>query len=187
MDWKKEAIEQLRWHWENQARPRLDGLTDDEYFWEPVPGCWTIHRRDEQRTSMQAGAGEWVYDFELPDPDPAPITTIAWRLGHIIASVFGLRAANHFGTPWADNWWDTYEWPSTAADALERVDTEYDAWIKGISSLDDEAMTRAVGPTEGPWQEFPYSALILHINREVIHHSAEVALLRDLYRAKAAA
>jgi hypothetical protein len=26
------------------------------------------------------------------------------------------------------------------------------------------------------------SALVLHINREMIHHLAEVALLRDLYR-----
>jgi hypothetical protein len=24
--------------------------------------------------------------------------------------------------------------------------------------------------------------LVLHINREVIHHGAEIALLRDLYR-----
>jgi hypothetical protein len=27
------------------------------------------------------------------------------------------------------------------------------------------------------------SALILHITREVIHHGAEILLLRDLYRA----
>ena len=26
------------------------------------------------------------------------------------------------------------------------------------------------------------AALVLHINREVIHHGAEVALLRDLYQ-----
>jgi hypothetical protein len=25
---------------------------------------------------------------------------------------------------------------------------------------------------------------VLHINREVIHHGAEIALLRDLYRAR---
>jgi hypothetical protein len=25
------------------------------------------------------------------------------------------------------------------------------------------------------------AALVLHINREVIHHGAEIALLRDLY------
>jgi len=23
-------------------RPRLDGLTDEEFFWEPVPGCWSV-------------------------------------------------------------------------------------------------------------------------------------------------
>jgi hypothetical protein len=26
------------------------------------------------------------------------------------------------------------------------------------------------------------AALILHINREALHHGAEIALLRDLYR-----
>jgi hypothetical protein len=24
--------------------PRLQGLTDEEYFWEPVEGCWTLRR-----------------------------------------------------------------------------------------------------------------------------------------------
>jgi hypothetical protein len=23
---------------------RLDGLTDQEYFWEPVPGCWSLRQ-----------------------------------------------------------------------------------------------------------------------------------------------
>jgi hypothetical protein len=27
-------------------------------------------------------------------------------------------------------------------------------------------------------------ALVLHINREMLHHGAEIALLRDLYRWK---
>jgi hypothetical protein len=29
------------------------------------------------------------------------------------------------------------------------------------------------------------AALVLHINREMLHHGAEIALLRDLYRWKA--
>ena len=34
--------DQLESHWADTApRPRLDGLTDDEYFWEPA-GCWTV-------------------------------------------------------------------------------------------------------------------------------------------------
>ena len=28
----------------DRLRRRLEGLTDDEYFWEPAPGCWTVHR-----------------------------------------------------------------------------------------------------------------------------------------------
>jgi hypothetical protein len=23
-------------------RLRLEGLTDEEFFWEPVPSCWTV-------------------------------------------------------------------------------------------------------------------------------------------------
>jgi hypothetical protein len=57
-----------------RLRERLAGLTDDEYFWEPAPGCWTIHR-DE--------SGAWVADYAEPDPDPAPVTTIGWRLVHV--------------------------------------------------------------------------------------------------------
>lgn len=32
-------IEQLAFQWERLTRPRLDGLTDREYFGEPVPDC----------------------------------------------------------------------------------------------------------------------------------------------------
>jgi len=37
-----DLIDQLDWHWNYHLRPRLDGLTDAEYFWEPVDGCWSI-------------------------------------------------------------------------------------------------------------------------------------------------
>ena len=32
----------LSGHVYERTRSRVDGLTDTEYFWEPVPGCWTI-------------------------------------------------------------------------------------------------------------------------------------------------
>jgi hypothetical protein len=48
------------------------------------------------------------------------------------------------------------------------------------------APTACTGPAvpEGPFADHPMAALGLHINREVIHHGAEVACLRDLYRAR---
>jgi hypothetical protein len=29
-----------------------------------------------------------------PDPEPAPVTTIAWQLSHLAVGVFGLRASH---------------------------------------------------------------------------------------------
>ena len=53
-------------HWEGQVRSGLHGLTDHEYFWEPVPGAWSIRPRAAARTSMAAGGGALVADFEMP-------------------------------------------------------------------------------------------------------------------------
>ncbi|HEY3241365.1 MAG TPA: DinB family protein, partial [Acidimicrobiia bacterium] len=109
MDWTSQLLEQLTFHWDHQARPRLDGLTDDEYFWEPVPGAWNIRPRAEARTGMPGGGGALVADFEYPEPVPAPVTTIAWRLGHVIVGVFGARNAAHFGGPPMD--YSSVDWP----------------------------------------------------------------------------
>ena len=40
---------------------------------------------------------------------------------------------------------------------------------------------RPCGPAEGPYADYPFIALVLHINREMIHHGAEIACIRDLY------
>jgi hypothetical protein len=80
--WNALLREQIARHWTDQLRDRLDGLTDDEYFWEPAPGCWSV---------------------------------------------------------------------------------------------------RPCGEAEGPYAELPLAALVPHIHRELIHHLAEVCLLRDLY------
>ena len=99
IDWNHELLDQLDWHWKDHLRPRLDNLTDHEYLWEPVAGCWSLRPRDEAVSPMAAGAGDVVADFEYPEPQPAPFTTIAWRMGHISIGVLGTRAANHFGEP----------------------------------------------------------------------------------------
>jgi hypothetical protein len=56
--------------------------------------------------------------------------------------------------------------------------------VAGVRSLGEEGLAQAVGPAEGPYAALPYATLVLHINREVIHHLAEVLTLRDLYRAR---
>jgi hypothetical protein len=179
--WTELLAEQLAWHWDNHLRPRLDGLTDDEYLWEPVPGCWSLRPRGTSSAPVQAGAGDLVAEFAFPEPDPPPVTTIAWRMAHLLVGVLGMRNASHFGAPPID--YTTADWPTTATAALSWLDAEYATWMGGISALDDAGLARPVGEAEGPFAEHPMSALILHITREVIHHGAEILLLRDLYRA----
>ena len=156
--------EQLSWHWEARLRPRLDGLSDAECFWEPAAGCWTVDEHGPQ--------GSW------PTPDPAPITTIAWRLSHL-GALLTQRASAHFGD--RDQ---QLTWPSTAAEALALVDTGYAAWSAGVLTAEPERFARPhQGPPGSADERYPLWAVLLHVNTEVIHHGAEVALLRDLWRA----
>jgi hypothetical protein len=186
IDWNNQLVEQLDWHWRNQLRQRLEGLSDDEYFWEPVPGCWSVRRRGESTAPIAAGAGDFTIDFAFPEPDPSPVTTIAWRLGHIVVGVLGARVASlpqlPLGVPPSGPIAESFSYAGTAEEALAQLDEVYAAWTAGVRRLGDEGLEQPCGPAEGPFANQPMASLVLHINREMIHHTAEIALLRDLYR-----
>ncbi|MFI7009669.1 DinB family protein [Streptomyces sp. NPDC050145] len=182
LEWNVLLADQLDWHWRHQLRGRLAGLTDDEYFWEPVAdpeGVWSVRPRGTGTAPVRAGSGDFTIDFAYPEPVPAPVTTIAWRLGHILVGVLGARIASHFGGPAVD--YLTYVYPGTAAEALDRLDTSYARWTTGVRGLDAADLEQPCGPAEGPFAKEPMATLVLHIHREMIHHGAEIALLRDLY------
>ena len=118
-------------------------------------------------------------DFAYPPPEPAPFTTIAWRLAHVIVGVFAMRNHSHFGGPPA-------ELPELAirhrrGDRAAPARRAVPVWIDGVRGLSEDDLCRPCGPAEGPYAEYPLAALVLHINREVIHHGAEIACIRDLY------
>jgi hypothetical protein len=182
VDWNKELAEQLDWHWQNQLRPRLTGLTDEEYFWEPAAGCWSIRRRGTSTAPRAVGGGEFLFDYGHPPPDPPPVTTIAWRLAHLIVDVLGARNAMLFGGPPVE--WETYPYSGTAAGALDQFDSAYAFWSKNVRGLGTDGLAQPCGPASGPYADYPIAALVLHNNREMLHHGAEIALLRDLYRAQ---
>src|SRR3954454_22462500 len=144
--WTPQVSSQLTWHWETHVRPHLDGLTDAEYFWEPAVGCWNIRPRAEARSLMAVGGGDLVIDFAFPEPVPAPVTTIAWRLGHVIVGVFGMRSAAHFGGPPVD--YATVRWPVDATEPLAALDSAYATWAEGVAGLDGERLAAPVGPAE---------------------------------------
>ncbi|MEU5873189.1 DinB family protein [Glycomyces sp. NPDC047369] len=169
--------DQLDRHWRKNLRPRLDDLTDEEYFWEPVPGCWSIRPRGTSTAPMSAGSGAWTVDHASPDPVPAPVTTIAWRLAHIIVSCLGYRVGWHFGGQDVDS--QTFAYAGTADEALHQLDEMYGRWNAGVRELSDADLEN---PPPVGTERFPMEGIILHVNRELIHHGAEISLLRDLYR-----
>jgi DinB superfamily len=176
ISWNRVLTDQLAFHWEYQLRSRLSGLTDAEYLWEPVPGSWNVRPRAR---ADQPGSGLFTIDWIDPAPKPPPVTTIAWRIAHIVVGVFAVRTAAHFGGPAAG--YDTWLYPGTAAEALDQLDTAYAGWLAGVRGLGEEGLARPCGSAEGPFARSPLADLVTHIHREVIHHGAEIALLRDLW------
>jgi len=82
-----------------------------------------------------------------------------------------------------DHGYETWEHSGTAVEALAQLDTAYDAGSAGVAALGEDGLARPCGEAEGPFAAYPLAALALHLNRELIHHGAEICLLRDLYRA----
>jgi hypothetical protein len=162
-------------------------LTDAEYRWEPAPGAWSIRRRGEAVSPRPVGPGEWQLDSATGgDPDPTPVTTIAWRLGHL-----------HWC--FAGDWEWTFgerrrppaelvDFSPSAAVALERFWATLDRWRDRVAAMTDEQLDR-VGFGQNPNSdaaELPFITVIAAANIELIHHMAEIALLRDLYRIRSA-
>ena len=91
-----------------------------------------------------------------------------------------MRNHSHFGGPPAD--YQSWPYATDADTALAQLDDAYaSAGSPGSADPSDDDLARPCGPAEGPYADYALSELILHINREVIHHGAEIACLRDLY------
>ncbi len=162
---------------------RLAGLTDEEFFWEPAPGSWSVRRRAETVTNRPVGSGEWVLDYQRDEQGPAPVTTIAWRLCHI---VYGqrMRYDYTFGTKSFNP--DSPELPGGAAAAVAWLEESHRAWRAGLVGL-VEADLDVVGLSSYPWgldPNLPFGAIWWWTNRELIHHGAEIGVLRDLWAAR---
>lgn len=149
---------------------RLQGLSDDEYFWEPVPGCWTVTRSDDG----------W---FAANDPtaDPAPVTTIAWRLWHLSIDCFESYSSRAFGSRATGLPDDRFVGTALEATALLRRTTEH--FLARFDELGDEVWA-PLGPGFGSFSDRNRVDLVLHALRELTHHGAEIGLLRDLWASR---
>ena len=156
----------------------LEGIDDSDCYWEPATPSWSVRTRKDAGPGW--GTGDWVCEDEWPQPDPLPITTIAWRLAHLSA--------------WTDvyhDWTFTEDRPTLAGFEVPEGRDGLVAWLcaaqdrfaETVADLDEPQLT-ALRPVHwGP--DFPVHQLISVITTEHVHHGAEIALLGDLRRGRA--
>ena len=117
-----------------------------------------------------------------PHPWPPPFTTLAWRLTHL-TEMLCLRADHTAGTRTLSR--DDHPVSGTAAAAVRAFDDAATAWRKALLSTDDATLDTVGHCTcpHGSDREEPFIDIVWWVNQEVLHHGAEIALIRDLYRA----
>jgi hypothetical protein len=156
---------------QDQLLDRLIGIGEDEFFWEPVDNMWSVRLTPDG----------WQADWADLDPEPAPVTTIAWRMWHIAVDAldsYSLRAFGTSGTTLSGR-----GWVGTAIEAIDLTATAFDTFAAGYEAIGEEGLGRELGDAWTHHADATHLDLFLHALREVTHHSAEIALLRDLYRA----
>lgn len=145
---------------------RLDGLTDDEYRWQPTPGAADLVDRDG---TLQAArdAGQ-------------PTRTIAWTMAHL-ADMCRLRADYTDGAKNRPLGYGPF--PGTAAGAMTELRAAADRWRACVAGASAE-QARQVGYSSYPVgmdPDLPFVDIVWWLNRELIAHGADIGTVRDLY------
>ena len=194
----KEQLLSLSDHSFKRTRRRLDGLTNEEYLWEPVSNCWTVRQMPD---------GSFAGDWAILPSGSGPFTTIAWRLLYLIncygsdRNAFWLELEPIDGpgakldlrgpaTVPSDRGFDKdmpshlQFVPGTAAAALDMLDGAHDVWRRYLTTVTEESLSDPLSPHAGQWAGEPRVSFVLHMLDEFIHHGAEISVLRDLFRSQ---
>jgi hypothetical protein len=74
--------------------------------------------------------------------------------------------------------------PSTATEATALWGRAIAQWKHDIANVTETRLWEPLGPEAEHFAADPVASFIEHIHDEFIHHTAEIALLRDLYRCR---
>ncbi|MEX0709782.1 MAG: DinB family protein [Chloroflexota bacterium] len=147
---------------------RVQGLTDEEFFWEPVADCWTVR--------PQAN-GLWMVDYPDEHPVPGPFTTIAWRLDHL-AECKVMYHEYAFGPGRLT--WPEIDSAHTVADAIAMLERGQQLLVSALDGLTDADLDAPVRTNWG--EEWPAWKIFWTMIDHDLHHGGEIGVLRDLYR-----
>ena len=151
---------------------RLDGLTDEEYVWEPADNVWTVRLIDGRPTP---DSEVWA-----PTGGSAPPRTLAWSLGHLGDGLM-TRADWLVGSHTLKG--GDLTWPMTAAEGIEFARAGIGAWRDGLAQMTDEDLDtvgRSAYP-DGLDPTLPLIEIVWWVSKELLFHVGEIWYVRDLY------
>ncbi len=172
-------------------------LTDDEMFWEPFAGSWSVRRADECVTPTPFRDGDWAADFdwdlaaaEVGDRGLTPLTTIGWLLWHVGTQPERLAQLDFLGgdrsaeSGWTSPYLAAHPVFTKASDAVEAMRAGWRSLDRALQSASDEQLEE---PTRfwgygGPGPPTTGAQIVASVLNEVSHHGTQVCALRDLHR-----
>lgn len=157
-----------------RLRGRLDGLADEEYWWEPVPHCRTVRLMPD---------GIYRSDGTAQPGDLNLFTSLSWRLCHIADFLREERNGPWLGLP-VPAMPTRIGDPGSAADVLVELDRSSGIWHGLLAATTEESLSMPIGPLAGHYGGATRRSFAPHVVDELIHHGAEAMLLRDLYAAR---
>ena len=150
-----------------RLRKGIDDVTDEEFCWEPVPGCWTIY---EDRP------GHWSYNYAIPDPKPAPLTTIGWQLVHLMTC----KVMYHeWAYGQARMTFPEIAIPHTAEATVARLDESHLRLRGELAQLSDAQLDAHVKTNWG--ELWPAWRIFWTMADHDAFHGGTVGCIRDLY------
>jgi len=164
-------LEQLWLKSGERLAERCRGLADEELLWEPVEDSWNL-------VPDAAHPGGWTYPYDFDPPHPHPVTSIGWRFVHLIGDN-EIYMEHAFG-PGLRNFPDLPV-HGTADEVLadwENSRRPVTAWLASASDSD----LLELRPSHLGGGRTAAGEVMTILLDEQIHHGAEIALLRDLYR-----
>ncbi|GAB2954135.1 DinB family protein [Nonomuraea fastidiosa] len=171
-------LQRLRWQLDvswSLLTFQLNGLTDEEALREPSSNCWSVRRKPD---------GTWAADWSMPEPDPAPATSIAWVMWHIgfwWTHAYTRCFDKPDAAPEPDDWSAAAQatpWPGDVASAVTWLNECRDRWSHALDSLsgtDLDSTDRSGWFADGT---LTLGHVVAWVNIELAKNAAEIGLLR---------
>ena len=158
----------VQYFW-GEFRPRLRGLTDEEYRWEPVPGCPTIRQQPD---------GQWIVDHQFPIVGAAAIAQRLCWTGQFLRG----RTNQHFGDK-SLRPEDVATVPGDAAGGVASLDAAVTEWKESLANsspafLLDHSENTWPGAIDG---QFPMIGTNVFMFQLLVECCSQVSATRDFY------